>query len=384
MRPHRAIRSTGRTSARHATETARGIARGVLLASLLATLPSGWNSAWPGASTGAFSGRASQGIPTASELQSVDPVLAPAPRHLEFFGFALVDCGFDDPTDGVQKTNYLDEVAGFTNAAHICPFDPTEVLAARLDAMVAQGVRGVLSLDAILFETFVDTTRPSGLRTSLRPDFAARWASFLAANGSHLDQTHLRCISLVDEPTWNGVPPSELEQAADLVAATIAGVPLLVIEAGPAVIDLIVPEVVDWLAFDHYGVLDPRIDPLWQDTLAELAAKRTRPEQRLVIIAEAQWIPLYAPYAVTPSTMGDVFLAYYDLCASDPRVIGMLAYLWPGGFDDPDQLGARQLPDGARGKIRAVGRAVLEGQATPRSPIRPRASVAPEPAQRAR
>ncbi len=33
--------------------------------------------------------------------------------HIKYFGFASVDCGYDDPRDESQKKDYSDEVADF-------------------------------------------------------------------------------------------------------------------------------------------------------------------------------------------------------------------------------------------------------------------------------
>ena len=35
---------------------------------------------------------------------------------------------------------------------------------------------------------------------------------------------------------------------------------------------------------------------------------------------------------------------YYNLAASDTDIVGLMAYLWPGGLDEPNQLGVRNMP----------------------------------------
>lgn len=282
--------------------------------------------------------------------------LGPAASHLELFGFALVDCGFDDPLDGVQKTDYSHEVAAFSNVAQICPVAVTEDMGPRLARLRDLGMRGLLSIEAVLFDHQPDPTSPSGSRLFLRSDHEARWRLFEAANRHVLNGSFVAAIYLADEPTWNGLRPTEFARAANLMQKSVPGIPTMIVEASPVVGALTLPSSIDWVGFDHYGILDPSSDPAFRAELAVLKSKLTRPEQRIVLVPETQWLPLYASYGVTPALMGDVFLNYAVLALSEPRVIGMICYLWPGGFDDPGQLGARELPVSAQRKIEYVGK----------------------------
>ena len=49
-------------------------------------------------------------------------------KALKYYGFAVVDCGWDDTNDGYIKTHYVDEVSGFTNANQMCIYEPDEDL----------------------------------------------------------------------------------------------------------------------------------------------------------------------------------------------------------------------------------------------------------------
>ena len=40
------------------------------------------------------------------------------PSEVRYFGFAVIDCGWDDPLDDEAKTNYVDEISGFANVGH--------------------------------------------------------------------------------------------------------------------------------------------------------------------------------------------------------------------------------------------------------------------------
>ena len=100
---------------------------------------------------------------------------------LDYFGFAAIDCAWDDPTDSETKSNYAGEVAGFTNIAQLCVFSPQDVLSERLGVFKQFGVKAMLSIEPILFESRADTDSPSGQRISLFPDAERRWQSVCAA-----------------------------------------------------------------------------------------------------------------------------------------------------------------------------------------------------------
>jgi hypothetical protein len=68
-----------------------------------------------------------------------------------FFGFVAVDCGYDDPLDTEARTEYVDEVSGFTNVAHVCTSGSDDDLTARLSRLEAAGLRAILALEPVLF-----------------------------------------------------------------------------------------------------------------------------------------------------------------------------------------------------------------------------------------
>jgi len=48
-----------------------------------------------------------------------------APPHLKYFGFAIIDCLYDDPLDASTTTNYIAEIDSFSNVAHMCVYNHT-------------------------------------------------------------------------------------------------------------------------------------------------------------------------------------------------------------------------------------------------------------------
>jgi len=299
---------------------------------------------------------------------------------LEYFGFAVVDCGFDDPSDGEMKTNYVDEVAGFTNVAQMCVATPEDSVGSRLALFQAYGVRSILYVESLLFERREDPSSPSGVRVTLRDDAESRWTDFVDLNVDVLAPKYVAALYLVDEPVWNGVSWTDFTRALQIVKASLPGIPTMAVEAYPVLDRVMVPESLDWIGFDRYDSADPEHDWAYLADLATVSAARTRDGQRIVIVASTQWLPYYLTDAgIRPEDMGAVAWSYYRLAASHPEVVALIGYLWPGGLDDPEQLGARNLPDGVRQSLRVIGEKIVGHHGGKQRPSRRVRRVRPEP-----
>ncbi|RMF73297.1 MAG: hypothetical protein D6738_09095 [Acidobacteria bacterium] len=79
----------------------------------------------------------------------------------------------------------------------------------------------------------------------------------------------------------------------------------------------------------------------------------------MVIVMDAQWRPDYFLLGWSQETMAEVAANYYTLAESDPDVIALIGYLWPGGLDLPVQLGARELPPVVQDEYVSIGRSIL-------------------------
>ncbi len=286
----------------------------------------------------------------------------PAPKSgLEYFGFALIDCGWDDPHDRAITTNYVNEVAGFTNIGQMCVDSPDASLHTRVRTFYRAGLKAILYIEPILFDAIEDASSPSGVRIVLRQDAEARWAGFVKRNGDVLTPTYVAALYVVDEPAWNSVAPMDFVRALRIVKRSLPAIPTLAIEAYPMVGQIMVPDELDWIGFDRYDSVDPRTDGAWLADLETVRAARSRPSQRIVIVASTQWLPYYQTDAgILPEDMGIVAERYYQVAASDPDIVALLGYLWPGGFDDSSQLGARNLPQPAQQSLRDIGRRILD------------------------
>jgi len=302
-----------------------------------------------------------------SGCKEKDETLLPAPsdtiittnEDLKHFGFTLIDTYWDDPLDSEEKSNYSDEVFTFSNMADLIPLGPDDDLRERIAHFDSLEMKAILHLNELFFE-YVDTDAPSGARYALRPDYQARWDGFIATNDLAQDPSRLAALYIGEEPTWNGISFTQLSDACNYLKSTLPSIPIMMIEAYPALEAMQVPVAVDWLGFDHYFIADPRVDPVFQSEFEIIKSKRSRDDQQLVLILDAHYIDLgHGGLAgLSPADMKGVATSYYDLARTETDVVALIGYCWPGGFDLPDALGARQLPETVRAEYARIGKAI--------------------------
>jgi hypothetical protein len=290
------------------------------------------------------------------KVTSPDPIPQSA---LKYFGFAAIDCNFDDPTDTELKTNYLDEVIGFTNIAQMCVFNPNEHINERLANFKLANISAILHVESILFEHNIDSTTHSGSKITLRGDAEMRWENFVELNKTVLNSTYIAAIYVVDEPVWNGLSYSDFSEGLHIIKTALPTIPTMMIEAFPVVDQAMVTDELDWLGFDRYDTVDPEKDSAWLSDLAVMVAAKTRSDQKIIITASTQWLPYYSDANIQPEDMEKVANSYYNVANSHADVIALIGYLWPSGFDDPEQLGARNLPENVQKSLREIGNKII-------------------------
>ena len=119
----------------------------------------------------------------------------------------------------------------------------------------------------------------------------------------------------------------------------------MIIEAYPAVDELIIPESVDYVGCDKYFVKDPLNDRGYVDLLENIINK-SYDHQQIFIIMDTHFISHHhKDYGnIELDMMGDVANSYYELAKSNDKIIGIIGYVWPSGFDDNSSIGARNMP----------------------------------------
>jgi len=279
--------------------------------------------------------------------------------HIEYFGFTLIDTYWDDPTDSEIKTNYADEIYTFSNLADILVVNPNNDLVQRVQDFSEFELKAIFHLNELFFE-LIDTNSPSGANYDLRPDYQERWNKFKNINESILDTSFIGAFYIGEEPTWNGITFSELNNVAQLLKADNPSIPLMIIEAYPSLNDLQVPELVDWIGFDRYYIKNPISNSEFQQDWEILKSKLSNPNQRIVIIMDTHYIEwAHGDIGnIELIQMNEVANNYYDLAKSDEKVIGILGYFWPNGFEIPESIGARGMPQNVKTEYERIGKEI--------------------------
>ncbi len=278
----------------------------------------------------------------------VTPALA---EPVRYFGYAAIACGLDDPHDASQKTDYIDEVAGFTNLNQVCLSPDPAVTADRLARMAAAGSAALFNIEPALF---VQTA--AGLRPN--PDRAALWPLVTEAVSQSGTPPERIFFYLADEPTLRQLPPADLSDAARLVKQTYPAASLMVIEAydpqGPGPI---VPEL-DYWGFDAYAVKDPATEPLYLAYLDRSRALLGK-DQHLVLMMDAMHTPVHQDLGISQADMAAVARSYLNLAQDRGDVAAILGYSWVGGIDNASERGVRDLPANVQATHRDIGTLLL-------------------------
>jgi Secretion system C-terminal sorting domain len=281
--------------------------------------------------------------------------IAPAPAHLKYFGYFIVDVEYDDnPDDGITFNNYTQEVASFTNLNQMAAYYPAQNLVARINAMNAQCTKPFLALQEVLYYQ-IDNNAPSGRHLVLYADYQDRWNQFKSINASVLNPSKIGAFYMVDEPKLNNVSFDDLNNVSQMIKVDYPNIPILLVEAYNQITDLQVPTTVDWLGFDRYTMFNPSTNASYLQNLADLKLKRSTPNQKIFIVSDNNWIPAYGAAGQTAANMDIVAQDYYNLAASDPEIIGLLAWVWPNRVDNEFQIGARSLPQNVKDKNIEIG-----------------------------
>ncbi len=296
-----------------------------------------------------------------SSCQNIDslPNSPSNSEHLKYFGFTLVDTFWDDPLDAEIKTNYLDEVASFSNIADLLVLQPTDNIIDRLSLMRTNKVKAVIHLSEIFFEN-VGIGGSSGIVYNLRSDFKQRWDTFVETNNLTTNKSMIEVFYLGEEPTWNSISFTELKFASDYIKSTISEIPILLVEAYPVVSELQIPNSIDWVGFDHYFIKDPKNNTAFLNELSIVKSKLRNENQKLVLILDSHYIQEgHGDFAgISKNEMTNVATSYYELALSEKKVVALIGYTWPGGFDTNTALGARQLPQPVKDEYQRIGKEI--------------------------
>lgn len=281
-------------------------------------------------------------------------------QNLKYFGYTLVDVGWDDPTDSENKTNYIDEVHSFSNIADILVVNPTDNILDRMNAFNFYDVKAMLHLNEIFFEKKSVGGSKSGFIYGLRTDYQQRWDTFINTNNLPINHTQVGCFYIGEEPSWNGIPENEFKTACDYAKLTVPQVPIFNVEAYLDIDNIYTPNSVDWVGFDHYFLQQPSINADFLNEFSTMKSKM-KDHQKIFLIMDAHWIKiLHGSSGISKEDMDFIARDYYNFANSDTTIIGVLGYFWPSGFDIKNSVGTRHLPNNVLDEHKRIGKSITD------------------------
>lgn len=293
-----------------------------------------------------------------SKEEIKEPLSDKLNMNLEYFGFTLIDVGWDDPSDSEEKTNYIDEISSFSNLADVLVVSPEDNIQDRLNAFESEGMKAMLHLSEIFFEEKSKGGNKSGVIYGLRPDYQERWNTFVTTNNLNSISNKIACFYIGEEPSWNGISESEFKEACDFAKLTIPQVPILNVEAYLEVNSIYTPNSVDWIGFDHYFIPNPETNSHFLDEVNTVKS-RMKTHQKMMLILDSHWLKLFHGSAgIAKHDMDIIAREYYNIANSDTTIIGMVGYFWPSGFDLKNSIGARNLPSNVQAEYERIGKAI--------------------------
>ncbi|NEN25428.1 hypothetical protein G3O08_18210 [Cryomorpha ignava] len=134
----------------------------------------------------------------------------------------------------------------------------------------------------------------------------------------------------------------------------------MIIEAYPAVDQLQIPNSVDWIGFDHYFIKNPKTDTHYLNELNTLKSKFSNNDQKLVIVMDTHFMSSFHNDigGIELNEMHEVANNYYELAKSEPKTIAIIGYFWPSGFDLPNSIGARNMPQSIKENYIRIGKEI--------------------------
>lgn len=267
--------------------------------------------------------------------------------HIKYYGFALTDTYWDDPTDSQIKTDYSDELEWFTNLVDILIIWPDDSVIEKLDSIKTNNKTALLHLHELFF-IYVDDKGPSWSNYDLRKNYKERWDNFVKNN--NLSQYSNNLVFYIgEEPLWNGINSEEIALIAKLIKNQFPNTPNMYISAFPMVQEIDFIPQIDWIWFNHYFLRDPLSDSRYQEPWKHILDSKLE-HQKTVIIMDSHYIPEvhWNFWDIEISDMWDIANRYFYLAQSTESTIALIWYFWPNGFDTSSSIWARWMPENIR------------------------------------
>lgn len=263
------------------------------------------------------------------------------------FGYVGISCAHDDPLDAELKSDYADEVAGFTSVNHVCLTGNHDRDVAMLRA-TATHFAPLLQVEPFLFEF----SRGQG---RLNPEIETLWPQVRkTVADSGIDPAGI-VFYLVDEPGLRGLPAVDVEAAAARVKRDFPASRTMIVEAFHAGGAPVIPTHVDLWGFDAYTIRDPAADETYLSHFRKAQAALL-PHQNLALIGDGNFTPAHAEAGLLEKDMAIVAENYARFAMTQERVALLIFYTWPGGIDGLQEKGVRDMGERVIAAHKAMGR----------------------------
>jgi hypothetical protein len=222
----------------------------------------------------------------------------------------------------------------------------------RLQTAASHGVKAVLVLRGLFFDA----------TSQLLPNYQANWNTYAAAVAPQ--KAHIAAFYPIDEPVLTAQMRNALATVNAAISAKFPDIPIAVtFNHAQVTPSMVIPAGFDWLGFDCYGDWDNCAGHSIPWYLSTLKSKLTT-GQKLFLLPDVA-IPSAKPPEPAPSlqkqlTIVNRFDRYYALALNEPRVIGLVPFLWqrlPRPAPQWDWWGADSMPV-IREKIVQIGRCI--------------------------
>lgn len=276
--------------------------------------------------------------------------------------------------------NHLSEVTAGGIPTNVASVDFAEVwtstnLAAIATSFQAAGVKSALFLDNVLFKQFYVTSSNCSDANGpflwrLRGNWQDRLANFVTTNGSYINSTTL-FIVVQSEVNNRCVPLGDVQTAAMAVKAYFPTLPTVMgygRSPGSQPAPASIPSAIDWVGFFKYGIFQPS-DPNNPNNadnqfLVEFNSllSKLNSNQRVILVPDGFWATFLHAHLNSQNGPGTgwpkwylqyVALNYESFALSQPKVVGMIVFLWPSA--PPDITGTKDLPQAVRDRHREIG-----------------------------
>ncbi|HEV2915334.1 MAG TPA: hypothetical protein VGX92_18790 [Pyrinomonadaceae bacterium] len=269
------------------------------------------------------------------------------------YGYAGVDDNLSFHLSEIES-NHIS-----TNVVSVDVDTAADDLTDKLAFLKSHGQRAIVVLDKILFINDPRLNTPCGsFAYRHRLDFKAKFDNWLSINSAHITPEFVAALAVNTEINNRCISYDSLNMVTQYVKTRLPLIPSLAgygRGAGSAPLPDKIPEALAGVIFFMYRIFDPRTDSAYQIEFQALKSKLT-PEQRLILVPDGFYDSGHAALGWPKWYLGYVALNYMRLALNDPKVVGLVLFLWPGFEEFGEQkLGTRELPQAVRDRHREVG-----------------------------